>query len=52
MDLEKPKISYLIAHDVVTLQLWCRGSTFDVATLHVDVGTLLFACPYNVATLI
>ena len=27
--------------DVATLQLWCRGSTFDVATLNVNVTTLL-----------
>ena len=53
-DFKKPKIYALIVLDVVadvaTLQLWCRGSTFGVATLHVDVVTLLFACPYNVAT--
>ena len=48
MDLEKPKISSLIASKVVvdfaTLKLWCHGSNFGVATLN-------FACPYNVVAL-
>ena len=48
MDFEKPKSYALIVLDVIadvtTFQLWCRGSTFGVATLN-------FACSYNVATL-
>ena len=42
--------------NVATLQPLCRGSSSGVATLHIDVvtnvATLLFACPYNVVTLV
>ena len=30
--------------DVATFQLWYRGSTFDVATLNVNVATLKLLC--------
>ena len=34
-------VVFNVVVDVATLQLWYRGSTFDVTTLNVNVATLL-----------